>query len=233
MPVDEILRRPEHHARAGLEVSHLDLVAHLRAEIHTPQTSLAILDDVDVLSPTHLEDGRRRLLEDRVALDAATSRSRKAALALISGSIRSRAARTGSSRERRRLRAIHGRYHPVDFTPSKRSPGKRVQLDFHWLPHADAQIRGLRHIGFHLDESMSAMVTTAPFVSTACENGVIVSPTLACRVRTMPSKGARINGLTDVNFGQRGDWPRHGDGGYEPGKRCSRLDEASLSCFRA
>ncbi|MNR57898.1 hypothetical protein D3C85_1787640 [compost metagenome] len=39
---------------------------------------------------------------------------------------------------------------------------------------------------------MSAMVTTAPLVSDAAENGVMLSPTLACLISTTPSNGARI-----------------------------------------
>ena len=41
--------------------------------------------------------------------------------------------------------------------------------------------------------SMSAMLTTAPLESVAEENGVMMSPTLAFLVSTMPSKGARIS----------------------------------------
>ena len=41
--------------------------------------------------------------------------------------------------------------------------------------------------------AMSAIVTTAPFVSAACENGVMLSPTFAFFVSTMPSNGARIS----------------------------------------
>ena len=41
--------------------------------------------------------------------------------------------------------------------------------------------------------SMSAMVTTAPLVSTRGENGVMMSPTLAFLVSTTPSNGARIS----------------------------------------
>src|SRR5262245_49027777 len=41
--------------------------------------------------------------------------------------------------------------------------------------------------------SMSAIVTTAPLVSAALENGVMLSPTLALFVSTTPSKGARIS----------------------------------------
>ncbi len=40
--------------------------------------------------------------------------------------------------------------------------------------------------------SMSAMLTTAPLESVADENGVMMSPTLAFLVSTMPSKGARM-----------------------------------------
>ena len=40
--------------------------------------------------------------------------------------------------------------------------------------------------------SMSAIVTTAPLVSAALENGVMLSPTLAFLVSTTPSNGARI-----------------------------------------
>jgi len=39
---------------------------------------------------------------------------------------------------------------------------------------------------------MSAIVTTAPLLSDACENGVMLSPTLACFSITTPSNGARI-----------------------------------------
>ncbi|MCY1232154.1 hypothetical protein D9M68_634280 [compost metagenome] len=38
---------------------------------------------------------------------------------------------------------------------------------------------------------MSAMVTIAPLVSAAAENGVMLSPTLACLTSTTPSNGAR------------------------------------------
>src|SRR5580765_3404785 len=41
--------------------------------------------------------------------------------------------------------------------------------------------------------SMSAIVTTAPLVSAALENGVMLSPTLALFVSTTPSNGARIS----------------------------------------
>ena len=40
--------------------------------------------------------------------------------------------------------------------------------------------------------SMSAIVTTAPLLSDADENGVMLSPTFACFASTMPSNGARI-----------------------------------------
>ena len=39
---------------------------------------------------------------------------------------------------------------------------------------------------------MSAIVTTAPLVSAALENGVMLSPTFALLVSTTPSNGARI-----------------------------------------
>ena len=39
---------------------------------------------------------------------------------------------------------------------------------------------------------MSAIITTAPFESTADENGVTISPTFAFFVSTTPSNGARI-----------------------------------------
>ncbi len=41
--------------------------------------------------------------------------------------------------------------------------------------------------------AMSAMVTTAPLASSAEENGVTTSPTLALLVSTTPSNGARIS----------------------------------------
>ena len=40
---------------------------------------------------------------------------------------------------------------------------------------------------------MSAIVTTAPVVPEADENGVTMSPTLALLVSTMPVNGARIS----------------------------------------
>ncbi len=41
--------------------------------------------------------------------------------------------------------------------------------------------------------AMSAMVTTAPLVSIALENGVMLSPTFAFFVSTTPSNGARMS----------------------------------------
>ena len=40
---------------------------------------------------------------------------------------------------------------------------------------------------------MSAIVTTAPVVPAAAENGVTMSPTFALFVSTMPANGARIS----------------------------------------
>ncbi len=50
---------------------------------------------------------------------------------------------------------------------------------------------------------MSAMVTTTPLVSTAAENGVTMSPTLAFLVSTTPSKGARISVCSNATFAER------------------------------
>jgi len=51
--------------------------------------------------------------------------------------------------------------------------------------------------------SMSAMFTTAPLLSAAEENGVMMSPTFAFLVSTMPSKGARMSVCSTETLAER------------------------------
>ena len=50
---------------------------------------------------------------------------------------------------------------------------------------------------------MSAIVTTAPVVPAAAENGVTMSPTFALLVSTMPVKGARISVWSNATVATR------------------------------
>jgi len=123
---------------------------------------------------------------------APTSRSRNATLALMSGSTR-------PSRSRKRIltstvafaRSTVG---TIRFTtPGKRWPGTASS----WISHGwPARIRPSEDSATSASTSsvsMSAIVTTAPLVSAACENGVMLSPTFALLVSTTPSNGARIS----------------------------------------
>ena len=114
-------------------------------------------------------------------------------MALMSGRMRSSSLVEAHLRRDRRLRAIDRGHHAAHGAREARV-GQGVEEDL-----AGA---GPRLIFDRLDSDTSAstssvdrsaMFTTAPFESTADENGVTMSPTFALLVTTTPSNGARIS----------------------------------------
>src|SRR5215470_11369343 len=128
---------------------------------------------------------------------ALTSRSRNATFALMSG-------RTRSSRSRNLIftstvafaRSTVG---TMRFTaPGKRCSGTASSWISHGCPGLILPSEASATSASTSRVSMSAIVTTAPLVSAACENGVMLSPTFALFVSTTPSNGARIRVQSSV-----------------------------------
>ncbi len=78
-------------------------------------------------------------------------------------------------------------------SPSSRRSGKASSWISAGCPTAIFAIDDSETSASTSSVSMSAIVTTAPVVPDADENGVTMSPTFALFVSTMPVNGARIS----------------------------------------